>query len=226
MGAIINKKDMTPILIKDLGMVYKGKTVKKRCRYGLFKCQYCGKEFKTSLEGVKRGAVKSKSCGCLIEKRRRTHGAIKHGLTNHRFYPLWITMMGKCYTPSNNEYSKYGKKGIIVCDEWQDAKNFVEWAEGNCIKGGDLDRIEENGNYEPSNCRWVGKVLAKVKQKNNTSGYVGVSWYKSLGKWASQIRINKKNKYLGSFKDKMDAVKARDEYIIENNLPHKLSTDY
>ena len=59
--------------------------------------------------------------------------------------------------------------------------------------------------------------------KNNKSGYVGVSWNKGSKKWCANIRINKISKQIGSFKDKIEAVLARDNYIIENKLPHKLS---
>ena len=62
--------------------------------------------------------------------------------------------------------------------------------------------------------------------KNNTSGFVGITYYKSNKKWGATIRINKILKQLGSFKILEEAVQARDNYIIENNLPHKLSTQY
>ena len=62
--------------------------------------------------------------------------------------------------------------------------------------------------------------------KNNKSGYVGIYYYKSNKKWGANIRINKILKQIGSFKTKEEAIQARDNYIIENNLPHKLSTQY
>ena len=219
------EKDMTPILIEDLGMLYPTKTSKNRSHYGIFKCQYCGKEFKSMFYHIRRG--ETKSCGCYNKIK-----SITHGLRYHRFYDTWKGMTQRCYNKKSQSYPRYGGRGIKVCDEWRDVKNFVKWAEetfDNNSEGLTLDRIDNDKGYSPDNCRWADKTTQSInrrKQKNNTSGYVGVMWKPNRNKWVASVKSKGKNIHLGCFTDKMEAVKARDDYIIEHNLPHKLSTDY
>ena len=212
------EKDMTPRLIEDLGMRYPTEKSIKKYRYGLYECQYCGKEFEGSVDSVKRG--QTKSCGCL-------RGDI-HGLTSHKFYHTWNGMVQRCTNHKNKRYKNYGGRGITVCEEWLDIRNFVTWAEKTYpnIEGYTLDRINNDKGYSPENCTWSDKtaqVLNRRIMKNNKSGYVGVIWNIRYKKWCANIRISKKLINLGSFKDKIEAVLARDNYIIENGLPHKLS---
>lgn len=215
----IEEKDMKPILLEDLGMEYPTESSKRRHRYGIFECPYCGKEFRARVTTIKRGQIKS--CGCL----RGT----QHGLSKDWFYSRWNGMMQRCYNPNHQAYLTYGARGIKICDEWLIVKNFIKWAEETYVEGYTLDRIDNNKGYTPSNCRWADTCVQNTNRriaKNNTSGYVGVDWNKRISRWRAYIYINKKGITLGHFKDKMDAVKARDSYIKENDLPHKLSTDY
>ena len=138
-------------------------------------------------------------------------------------------MMGRCYNLKNKHYQSYGGRGISVCIDWQDLANFISWAESTYIEGMTMDRINNDGNYEPTNIRWSDKTTQAINQrimKNNKSGYVGIYYYKKYNTWGANIRINKILKQIGSFKTLEEAVQARDNYIIENSLPHKLSTDY
>ena len=92
-----------------------------------------------------------------------------------------------------------------------------------------MDRINNDGNYEPTNIRWADKTTQAINQriqKNNTSGFVGINWYKITNKWVAKIKVNKVDINLGYFNSIEEAVLAMDNYIIENKLPNKLSTEY
>lgn len=214
------EKDMTPKLIGETYMKYPTEISPQRYRYGLYECQYCGKEFEVITRDIKKGHTKS--CGCQ-------KGGNTHGLSHNQFYKTWKNMMGRCYNLKNKHYQSYGGRGISVCIDWQDLANFISWAESTYIEGMTMDRINNDGNYEPTNIRWSDKTTQAINQrimKNNKSGYVGIYYYKKYNTWGANIRINKILKQIGSFKTIEEAVQARDNYITQNNLPHKLSTDY
>lgn len=101
-----------------------------------------------------------------------------HGLTGTRVYKTWESMKSRCYNKNDGKYEKYGGRGIRVCDEWlgeNGAKNFAEWAYKNGFseekhqREQSIDRINVNGNYEPSNCRFTN---AKVQANNRTNSVV------------------------------------------------------
>ena len=212
------EKDMSPKLIQDLGIMFASEGSKERRRYGLYKCGHCGEEFKAKTTRIKSGVIKS--CGCLVGE--------YHGMKKHRFYDTYRNMMQRCYTKSNPAYKHYGERGISVCEEWQDIIKFVAWADSTYIEGYTLDRIDNAGNYEPSNCRWADATTQAINQrmmKNNTTGYVGV-YVARDNRWESRLTFNKVDIFLGRFNTIEEAAQARDNYIIENNLPHKLSTGY
>lgn len=212
-------KGMTPRLIGETYMKYPTEKSSKKGRYGLYECAYCGKEFEGSVYSVKRG--QTKSCGCLRGD--------AHGLTSHKFYNTWYNMKSRCFRVTNKEYKNYGGRGITVCGEWLSSATFIDWCESTHpnINNYSLDRIDNDKGYSPDNCRWVDKSTQCVNQrirKDNTSGYVGVAWNPNNKKWRAYISINTINKYLGSFLTIEDAILARDNYIIENGLPHPISS--
>ena len=213
-------RDMTPKLIGETYMKYPTEISPQRYRYGLYECQYCGKEFEAMTKAIKSGHTKS--CGCQ-------KGGRIHGLTNNQFYVTWNDMIRRCTNLKHKSYPNYGGRGITVCDVWTDVRNFITWCESTYIEGMSLDRIDNDGNYSPDNVRWADastQALNKRMHKSNTSGFVGVSRYKGSNKWVAQIMVNKVGIHLGYFNSVQEAVQARDNYIIENNLPHMLSTDY
>ena len=218
---IENTKDMTPKLIGETYMRYPTEKSIKKYRYGLYECQYCGKEFEARTTHIKSG--NTKSCGCL--------NGDAHRLASHKFYQTWYNMIHRCTNAKSPAYKHYGGRGITVCEEWLDIANFVAWCDVTYlnIEGLSLDRIDNDKGYSPENCRWTDRTTQNTNRRMksiNTSGYTGVSYHIRDEVWAATIGINNKFKHIGSFLTKEEAVLARDNYIIENNLPHKLSIDY
>lgn len=141
----------------------------------LWECQCeCGKSTIVESYSLRRGATKS--CGCLLQEYLHSpkKGGATHGKTNTRLYHVWRGMKQRCLDPNHKNYHRYGGRGITICDEWMDDfPAFEKWAidngydamapRGHCT----LDRIDNDGNYEPDNCRWA---TAQVQYYNRDRG--------------------------------------------------------
>ncbi len=137
-------------------------------------------------------------------------------------------MKNRCSENNNSDDAKYEiYSGIKVCSEWKSYIAFKEWAICNGYEDGlSIDRIDFTGNYEPSNCRWATSSVqnrnTKIK-KSNKSGYRGVRLRKDTNKYNAFVYHNGKNTSLGCFNTDIEAAKARDKYIIENNVGSMLN---
>jgi hypothetical protein len=158
-----------------------------------YRCQCeCGGTKITSEGNLKRG--RCKSCGCLYFG----HGGSKKKNiylgSDSRLYRIWGAMKNRCLGINKHKFKYYGGRGITVCNEWANSYNaFKKWAleNGYDEQGGrncTIERINVNGNYEPSNCRW-----ATIKeQMNNTRRNTFVEYdgkRMSLSQWADYLKI-------------------------------------
>ena len=177
---------------------------------------------------VSTGSLNSKSimsCGCLRRERIK-ESLTKHSSCGSKVYNTWRAMTYRCSCKNGKNYKDYGGRGITVCKDWLNASNFIKWATSNgYCEGLQIDRINNDGNYEPSNCRFVNardNVLnQRLLKSSNTTGYTGVYWYKTYGKYVTKISVNKKSNHLGYSNTKKEALKKRNDFIIENNLEHE-----
>ena len=208
-----------PILLEDLGALYPTEDSKHKVRFGIYKCGFCGNEFKANTYDINRG--NTRSCGCY-QKRRTSKSNKTHGLCSTRLYTIWSKLKDRVLNPKDKQYNDYGGRGITICEEWLDIQNFYDWAMKNEYSDElSIDRIDNDGNYEPSNCRWTTPTIQSRNQriyKNNTSGYKGVYYHKGRNKYTAQICVDKKFIHLGSFSTPVEGAIAYNNYIIENNL--------
>lgn len=110
---------------------------------------------------------KTKSCGCFRREFSKNK-ATTHNGSKTRLYVIWRNMIARCSKTYHSEYVRYGAKGIKVCKEWQDFSVFREWAISNGYEDNlSIDRINPNGNYEPSNCRWADEITQANNKRNN-----------------------------------------------------------
>jgi len=175
----------------------------------------CGKEIKSSI---------GKSCVSCSNTKRAT----KHNLSKSKLYSIWSMMKQRCGNPNSKKFKYYGGRGITVCSEWTNSiVDFNRWALDNGYKEGlELDRKNNDGNYEPNNCRFVDRSLQMQNTRistRNTSGYRGVYYEKERDRYVCRVTHNKKNKYIGRFKTAKEAGKAYNKYVLENKLSHILN---
>lgn len=155
-------KDMTGMKFGRLTVIdFHGMNNRKSA---VWKCVcLCGNE--TIVDGSSLRLGRTRSCGCLNDEKRRETRAdgkrpnrMKYEYKNERLYRIWKAMKSRCYNKNNPSYLKwYGARGICICDEWKDDfEKFQEWALSNGYADNlSIDRINPDGNYEPSNCRWA-----------------------------------------------------------------------
>ena len=152
----------------------------------------CGEE----RDVLRRNLIVGKqiSCGCYAReinaKRMKTHGK-----SNSPLYKVWNAMRDRCKNPNNKSYKTYGAEGKKVCDEWQKFKPFYDWAMSHGYKQGlQIDRIDTNGNYEPSNCRFVQQI-ENENNRRDTKRVVYNNKEYTLRQLADEFKIKRRILY-------------------------------
>lgn len=128
----------------------------------------------------------TQSCGCFQREKCSTHG-----LSNTEPYGIWVSILRRCNNRNSKYYFRYGGRGIKVCDEWLSYPSFYEWAISNGYeKGLSIDRIDNNGNYSPQNCRFT-TMKEQQRNKRNTLFVNGIP----LSEYAEKHSINYQTAY-------------------------------
>lgn len=189
----------------------KGKTDSSKSCYWICKCE-CGNivSRKTAtLKLAQKGAVPN--CGCVNRKRLFSYSQSmkKHGMTNTRIFGVWGNMLDRCNNSNNIEYHLYGGRGISVCAEWSnDFESFYKWSVLNGYKKGlSIDRIDTNGNYEPSNCRWA-TAKEQIRNRRNTRFVEFDGQKKTLGEISEIYKVDYAKLYKKVINRKMNVKEA------------------
>jgi hypothetical protein len=154
-------------------------------RQFICRCE-CGGSRKVNLGCLNSGYTNS--CGCLRRQQARLNCPPKHGKSNSPVFHVWRSMKSRCYNPKNASYLHYGARGIKVCDRWMNFQNFLEDM-GEPKKGLSLDRINNNGNYEPSNCKWSNwNQQARNRSNNRRITHKGKT--QTLVEWCEELGLN------------------------------------
>lgn len=206
-------------IIKDLGFRFATDKSKKKSRFALCICPVCEKEVEVNYYNVKNGI--SKKCrSCASMQSNATHKK-----TNTRLYSIWSNMKQRCTNPKLPRYKDYGLRGITVCREWlEDFNYFYEWAMKNGYDDNlTIDRINNDGNYEPSNCRWITNKEQQLNKRVKISR-VNKNYYRGVrkvgNKYEARKTVNKVYISIGTYNTIEEARLAFLEF--ESNLEQQI----
>jgi hypothetical protein len=151
-----------------------------------FICQ-CDCGAKVTVLGISLKSGNTKSCGCLaiesLVKRSK-----RHGMTGSRTYRIWQAMLNRCRNKNLYQFKDWGGRGISVCERWLKYENFLNDM-GEAAPGSSIDRIDNDGNYEPKNCRWA-TVQQQNRNKKSNRNLTFNGKTKCLKDWADDIGID------------------------------------
>ncbi len=177
--------DMIGKTFGRLTVIEKDESRKDRAFF-VCRCE-CGNIKSIYMNHLKSGSTTS--CGCY-RKEQFSSRLTKHGMSNTKIYRVWSGMIERCTYKKHKTYNDYGGRGIVVCDEWLESfENFYSWScENGYEEGLTIERINNNGNYEPDNCKWVTLDDQRYNKRNTVIITInGVS--KNLKEWSEELNI-------------------------------------
>jgi hypothetical protein len=156
-------------------------------RLGRWKCS-CGVEKDIAISRVKNGYTQS--CGCLMVESGRVAN-LKHGKRGSPEYSSWSAMKARCLDPQNKDFPRWGGRGIAVCDEWIASFEAFYAYMGPRPEGTTLDRYpNNNGNYEPGNCRWATASEQQRNRSNSSLWHIKNRTFQTLEEAATHFRVS------------------------------------
>lgn len=160
-----------------------------KSRQSMWRCACdCGKESISVGVHLKNGRIKS--CGCL-QKERTSQAHTKHGQYQNRLYKIWTGMRQRCMNVNSEFYGRYGGRGIKICEEWGSPTIFMSWAITHGYnKGLTIDRVDNDGDYSPENCRWA----TRKEQANNTRQNIKHDGL-SVAEWCKRLGLHRRTAY-------------------------------
>jgi len=175
---------------KQFGRLTVTRRAENKGRRAQWLCEcICGKKITVASEVLISGHTRS--CGCLkIELvAERGRSSRTHGMKKTRLYNIWFSMRQRCSRPQKDNYKYYGGRGITVCERWNSFENFMHDMGNPPSDQHSIDRIDTNGNYEPSNCRWATmKEQQNNRRDNHILEYQGESM--TISRWAEKIGVS------------------------------------
>lgn len=198
--------------------------VKDQRRRFLCLCD-CGESKVVLASNVIHGT--SKSCGCLAKEVHSVGANRTHGYRKTPLYTVWANMVSRCTNKRNKDYSSYGGRGVTVCPEWLDAGNFIVWAKDKWHDNLQIDRIDNDKGYNPENCRFVDRETNSNNQRVRADNKLGVTGvFRRKDKYHAYIRSVRPQvngqKHIGTYSTLEEALEARNKFILDNNLPHRI----
>lgn len=156
----------------------------------LCKCD-CGKE--KIIKGKYLLNGNTKSCGCLSTElliRRNIESGCRGGESYEKIYYTWYNMISRCKKGHGEDGENYKSRGISICKEWESYENFRDWSlENGFSENLTIDRVDNDGDYEPSNCRWTTvQVQANNRRSNHNVEFNGVT--KTLADWSRFLNLD------------------------------------